>query len=965
MFLKFLNKYIFELSDLKLQTSGININDTLVTFPPISLPLTYSKGLFIHSLVINDRTYRFFKAVDMNISQTSLDHFRISHWKRYYKKDFESLIDISKKFDDYICNYSRYMRAGVREKLFERLNSNGIPSALGHEHEMELLGLPVNNISKLMKSFFINRKETVGQINESFIARKSLECKDLFDHIENNPLTDMQCTACVTDEQNVLVIAGAGTGKTSTMRAKAAYLVRQGYAAPEEILMLAYGAGAKKELEDRVYEIDDLKKVKIETFHSLGKKIIGIYNNMATDVDVLATDDKQYVKFIDEHVEMLVEEPSLRQAISEYFGQYFYPKPSELEFKSKQEYQAYVATNELRDLNGNRVKSFEEVTISNYLYQTGIKFKYEPRYEVNVSAPGKNAYKPDFYLPDFDVYIEHFGIDRDGNTRKGIDKEIYNEERQWKINTHLANKTVLIETFSYESNQGLSNVLDRKLKIYCKDNALDFKALCTPPSNKEFFSVLKELGLFKEFSRLLGSFISLFRNSHYTLDTLPTTNDPGYKLAREKLFQRLFSYVCNTYIVDLKNKGTIDFSDMIRKSVDIIRKNDFHKKTNSEFKYKYVMVDEFQDISQSRADLVLALKDKGLNCALFCVGDDWQAIYRFTGSDVGLTTGFSNVFGEVKELYLDKTFRFNNRLEKVASGFVQENKEQLSKNLVTHDTSTRTEVHVLTGVSDTVLRDALEQIKTDTKGASASVLVLARFNKSLKNVKTISAEFSGLSVRGMSAHSAKGKEADYVVVLDVVKGKYGFPSEIETDSLLESLLPKLETFLHAEERRLFYVALSRAKKTVFIHTKLGYESTFLKELKTKGYDVNFNQAALADVFIEDAVCPECGQGNLIPIKGAYGLFYACSMNDKYCDKTVGHCPLCKAAPVIRNENIHFCGSSECDYEKDACPSCGVGYLNKKENGKTKQFFLICSRFKKGKEDGCSFTKTLAHKAMDR
>jgi DNA helicase-4 len=957
MVFKFLNKYIFKLSSLTLQSNGVYINDTVVSFPPVPLPLSFSKGLFIHSLTIGERTYRFFNTADINFNQSSLDALRESYWKEYYKKLFENLISISEKFDKIMCNYSRYMRVGFREKLFDRLHSNGIPSALDHENEMRLLGFPVSNISQLMKEFCRNRKEAVEKINERFITRESLECKELFDDMEEHKLTDMQCTACVTDEQNVLVIAGAGTGKTSTMRAKAAYLVRQGYAAPEEILMLAYGSDAKEELEDRVYEKDELRKVKIETFHSLGKKIIGIFNNSATDVDVLATDDKKYVKFIDEHVELLVKVDSLKKVLSEYFGQYFYPKPSELEFKSTQEYQAYVATNELRDLNGNRVKSYEEVTISNYLYQTGIKFQYEPRYEFNVSAPGKNVYKPDFYLPDFDVYIEHFGIDKEGNTRKGIDKESYNIERQWKIDTHLDKGTVLLETFSYESNQGLSKVLDGKLKKHCKVKELDFKLLCNPPSHKEFFSVLKELGLFKDFSRLLGSFISLFRNSHYTLETLPTTNESGYNLSRKKLFHRLFSHVYNSYIIDLNKKGTIDFSDMIRNSIDIINNNDFHNRTNSKFKFKYIMVDEFQDISQSRADFVLALKNKGVNCGLFCVGDDWQAIYRFTGSDVGLTTGFSNVFGEVKELYLDKTFRFNDRLEKVASGFVQENMAQLSKNLKTHATGVRTEVHVLTGVSDNVLRDALTRIQADTRGASASVLVLARFNKSLKNVKTISAEFSCLSILYMSAHSAKGKEADYVVVLDVVKGKYGFPSEIETDSLLESLLPKLETFLHAEERRLFYVALSRAKKTVFIHTKLGYESTFLKELKAKNYEVNFNKADLADVFIEDAVCSGCEQGSLIPRDGRNGLFYACSMNDKYCNETFSPCDLCKAAPFIRNENIHFCGSSDCDNEKDACPSCEVGYLHERVNGKNKTRFMACSRFNSVKE-GCDFTMSL-------
>jgi DNA helicase-4 len=958
MILNFLNKYIFNVSILNIETDGIYLNGSTIPFPPISLALSLSKGRFIHSLLINDKCYYFFKTDQIAVSQSSIDHLRATFWRGHYKKDFDSLISVSRVFDHYVNGYPRYIRANTRKEFLNRMNLNGVMDALKHEDEMRVLDFPVNDISILMKTFCQNPKGFLQEFNDRFIASKSLECKTLFDEIESNPLTDMQRIACVTDEQNVLVIAGAGTGKTSTMRAKAAYLVKQGYAKPEEILMLAYGSDAKKELEDRVYEINELKQVEIETFHSLGKKIIGFYSNKATDVDVLATDNKRYVKFIDEHVEALSKNPSLSKVLIEYFGQYFYSKPSEMDFKSNQEYQAYIANNELRDLNGNQVKSFEEIAISNYLFQAGINFEYEPRYEYEVSAPGKNVYKPDFYLPDFDVYIEHFGIDRKGNTRKGINKDKYNEERQWKIDTHADKGTVLIQTFSYESNQGLGDVLEEKLKKYCQDHELEFDELCSRPSSESVFSKLKELGLFKEFSRLMGDFINLFRNSHYTLENIPRINGTGYKSAREKIFHRLFKHVYNIYITDLDAKNSIDFSDMIRDANSIIEKDDFHIRTKSKFNYKYIMVDEFQDISKPRADLVTTLKKVGSNCALFCVGDDWQAIYRFTGSDVNLTTYFADEFGEVKKLYLDKTFRFNDRLERVASGFVQENKVQLKKDLNTHAKSNKTEVHVLTGSSDNVLRDALVRIDEDSKGNAASVLVLSRFNSSLKNVKGISAVFPNLKVRAMSAHAAKGKEAEYVVVLDVVKGKYGFPSEIETDSLLESLLPKLELFKHAEERRLFYVALSRAKKTVFIHTKLGYESAFLKELKSKKYDVNFYKNKLAEVYVESAICPQCGQGNLIPRQGDFGLFYVCSMNDDYCDEKIKHCPLCKKSPVIRNEDNHFCAASDCDYQVDTCPECGTGYLIERINRKTKESFLGCSQSHKDTKNRCNFTKNI-------
>ena len=374
------------------------------------------------------------------------------------------------------------------------------------------------------------------------------------------------------------------------------------------------------------------------------------------------------------------------------------------------------------------------------------------------------------------------------------------------------------------------------------------------------------------------------------------------------------------------------------------------------------MVDEFQDISPIRAKLIEALRNAGANCALFCVGDDWQAIYRFTGSDISLTTNFSERFGNTYISYLDKTFRFNDRIESVASTFVQQNDKQLKKQLITHTTSNKTEVSILRGYSDEVLRDVLGTINHQAS-AGTTVLVLSRFKESLKNVISIKHAYTNIDIKHMSAHASKGKQADYVVILDVVDGKYGFPSKVTTDPLLESLLPTLEDYAYAEERRLFYVALTRAKKSVFIHTELGKESEFIKEMKKKGFDIQFDKVELSNYLIENARCPECGVGTLIPRTGKFGLFFVCGLGKNYCDTSVNRCPACGQAPLLRNEEFHYCASSNCKFKAECCPECFTGYLMIRKNTRTGQEFFGCSNFRRDERGSCKYSRSIKEQVM--
>ncbi|MCY4529156.1 MAG: UvrD-helicase domain-containing protein, partial [Chloroflexi bacterium] len=222
--------------------------------------------------------------------------------------------------------------------------------------------------------------------------------------------------------------------------------------------------------------------------------------------------------------------------------------------------------------------------------------------------------------------------------------------------------------------------------------------------------------------------------------------------------------------------------------------------------YRYVLVDEFQDISAGRMKLLQALNRD--DTAYFLVGDDWQSINRFAGSDVGLLRNCGDYLGHVQIRTLNKTFRFGDGILGPSTEFVLSNPEQWKRTLTSASVTVDRGITVIYEDPAAGLQRAREDIQTSAPVNGHSVLVLGRYKSSEKALqgKTPSDEFS-------TVHRAKGRESDYLVVLDLKDGRWGFPSKVEDDPLLELVLPPASGggYPFAEERRLFYVAMTRAR----------------------------------------------------------------------------------------------------------------------------------------------------------
>ncbi len=792
--------------------------------------------------------------------------------------------------------------------------------------------------------------QEVEDFRAQYVSRLKEAFSTFFDGVENNPLTESQRDACVIDEDNNLVLAGAGTGKTSAMVGRAGFLVKSGQARPDQILMLAFANKAAREMQERLNERVDERGVVASTFHKLGKDIIASVEKVQPSISPLATDGALLEKQVDQWFEALLEIPAYRQWVLDYLGYYRYQAVNPFDFKTQGEYFEYISANEIRSLQGEVVKGLGELWIANHLFMLGVAYEYEADYEHETRDPDYRQYQPDFYLPDYGVYLEHWGIDRDGNTAPYVEKKKYHAGMAWKCGVHEKYGTRLIETFHYEYTEGclLTGLYEKLTEAGVQFN---------PRSPDEMLDALREFGAIRDLTPLLADLLRRFKSN------LPRPDQPwkeivqggGLSLVQQQAL-KIVVPIYERYETFLKENEHIDFDDMIGKAIAYVQCGRFVSP------WRFILVDEFQDISEPRARLVRALRESVDACSLFCVGDDWQSIYRFTGSDIRFTTDFEARFGATKITVLDKTFRFNNRICDVASLFVLENPAQVKKSLTTHATVNHPAVSLLRekkrqSSDEADFDDRLDKVLAhvaERAEEGSSVYLLGRFRFNLPNdtqMMMLRKRFPTLSIACNTVHGAKGLEADYVVVLGLERGQYGFPSQKTSHSLLEALLPALDPFPYSEERRLFYVALTRAKQRVYLIGDMTNASEFLVELLKNKYPLALDdfETSLEQASFERIRCVKCKTGTLVAVQGK--SFYGCS-NYPLCNHTESGCQQC-GNPMQRTGRFKLCLNPDCDSWLPVCPKCGADMVQRK--GRYGAFWG-CKNFRGNDDISCRHTE---------
>lgn len=719
--------------------------------------------------------------------------------------------------------------------------------------------------------------------NESFVRSELLRFQSFFDDLDGRSLSDQQREACIRLEDNNLLVASAGSGKSATIVGKVAYVIEKQLYRPDEILILAFNKSAADELRMRIARQlkveDSALECRVTTFHALGRGIIeeveGRPPQLANWVDHPAGE----AKVIEEIIQSLVEaDPEFARMWGDLLV--VHPKADipVANFDSEADYRRYVSDRvrkgqaTIGSLDGVIVKSLQEQKIANWLWLHSVAFDYERQIAVEEEDGKIRHLHPDFYYPLTETVHEHFALNADG-TSPFAD---YAQHAESKRQVYRRQQIDFFETTSAQaSNETLLSILEAELT-----------RRSVPFQRKGYAEITKALEpvVIRHYHKLISVCIKHIRASHLTLDMLLERAKTLHDGERAKLFARVVWSITQGYSRKLDKTQRIDFDSMIADAVRLVETSRYQSP------YALILVDEFQDISEPRANLIKALKQQKAFSKVFAVGDDWQSIYRFAGSDITIFTQFEANFGACWLGQLEQTYRCNQLIAETAAKFVQRNPEQMTKSVRSTRPAVPRSIRVIPiddehGKPDfaAACRRLLERLDValgtiapqwrSEPGAKLKVLVLWRYNL-LDPFGGNPPTFANIEVSGLSFHRAKGLEADYTVLLDVSEGDYGVPSRIEDDELLNLVIPRPESFAYAEERRLFYVALTRASRGVYMITNSRQPSRYIGELcEITGDEVRFETidgAALRQ-------CPACRVGQLVERRRRDGAVF-CGCN---------------------------------------------------------------------------------------
>lgn len=297
--------------------------------------------------------------------------------------------------------------------------------------------------------------------------------------------------------------------------------------------------------------------------------------------------------------------------------------------------------------------------------------------------------------------------------------------------------------------------------------------------------------------------------------------------SKDKIFYYFTLSIYKMYIEELYSEYKIDFDDMIIYARELIKKHGFRKN------YKYILIDEYQDISKIRFLLILEIL-KNTNAKLMCVGDDYQAIYGFSGSNLNIFLDFFKYFPEGSRIDIKNTYRNSYELINISTKFIKKNPYQLKKNIKAKFLYKNPVVLVYYDDFIETYNNLFNYLYLEEE---KKVMVLSRYNKDLEIVKKI--EHNGIDTRYLTVHMSKGLEEDVVVLIKFSNDYLGFPSKIENNRLLSLINDSDEDIPYAEERRLFYVALTRCKRRIFILVPRDNPSIFIKEIKSSCAELLF------------------------------------------------------------------------------------------------------------------------------
>jgi DNA helicase-4 len=773
------------------------------------------------------------------------------------KKEDTYLIYSVKK--DITNRFKQYLNDLSSSDLRKRLSQDEFNSLVGDEY--------VNYYNQIVS---ITKK--VRNFNSEFIKRRMKEYDYLFKK-SPYPLDNDQKTAVIVDDKHNLVIAGAGSGKTEVLITRIAYFIERkpDTVKPDRILALAFQNKAKTEIQERLNERYGLD-VTIKTFHAFGKEILEKATKKSKKgVPELKFSgdnyDKEHYRFIETLFQEAQENFELRNDLINYAAQYDRDEDikKDADFETKENYYSYMRNLTYTTLDGTKVKSEAERAIMNFFVshklngkKVNILYENPASWMKYRDEKGEHIPKPDFFLPEHDSYIEHLAVNKEGKVPDWFEGDDPTNDykktmkaKQKKFQEQ--DKYVLVETTQGDfEEKNFLLLLEKRILKALEEKYPGKRFTFTPLSYDELVGRVWDecQGSLKAVPLNISRFINIAKTYSLTPDDIKRRLSRGRWSPKQEAFAKIAIKLYKLYEEELRSANQIDFGDMINLAVKELNENENLYRNV----FDHILIDEYQDISTQRYNLIKVLMDKNPDCKLFCVGDDWQSIMGFTGSNLDFFVDFGKYFDHPARTDLTTNYRSFKSIVDAGAEIIKNNGDaQLKKKTIAYNGKIEP-IKVYSSLHqkeywkqyyDQIARHCVDKIAEYRKRGYKwrDMMILCRIVNRPKMIKSltdyatskgvpISRESNRLNhVSLMSVHGSKGLQARVVFILNVDKGLYGFPCELENPAIFEPAITGRKKDREEEERRLFYVAVTRAKEEVIIYNQKCAASKFLGEIQ--------------------------------------------------------------------------------------------------------------------------------------
>ena len=688
-------------------------------------------------------------------------------------------------------------------------------------------------------------------------------------------LNDRQIEAVKAEQKRILVLAGAGSGKTKTLLQKLKYLIEEKKVQPAQILAITFSKNAANEMIDRllidsdktgVYEkiifdkqITDAEKnrqrqvyvkkyrwienLTIRTFHSLSYKLMQNYGVKEFDNkfkiisdDVKKEDDPMHAfsapetsfEIFHKLLIRLCEDTNYILKLKKYILDYAVDKVHTEKFKNLN---LYADGKIYTTLRGDKVRSKSEQYIADWFFRHSIKYTYEP--QINIKD---FDFKPDFYIDDANIYLEHI-------SSKSYPSK--NKIEQFKKGNILCVRTYEKMTqdsalFNYELDK---IVRGRLSESYSTELVLNYQ---------EEFKNYQDF--VKDFIRQAIRICDMMKVEDSKLDAIFEKSQKDQH-ERIRIFYEIAMPLIKNFIAFCTDKSYLDFNDLISRTVSLLTNNkDISTKIQTQ--YQYVLIDEFQDVNS----LQIAMIQKIITpqTQLFCVGDDWQSIYGFRGSNVDCILNFEKIFKKSKTIKLNLNYRSTQNIVGASNEVIKHNKFRIDKEIFASKFSNFKIVEYEGNNVDENVDFCVEKVRELLKDGlnNDDILFLYRRSK-MYQPYFFALQNENLRVQAKTIHGAKGLEAKVVFILGLTDGSGGFPDVWLEDRIFQIIKPANHETLMEEERRLFYVAITRAKDQLYLISEKGNVSRFLNEIPAE-YKTNVTEKS-NNQKVDFVLCENCSK----------------------------------------------------------------------------------------------------------